>query len=122
MIGNYVEYNPDHVDEGTEIVPLEVILINGEDGTIKLDDGFENYYGEIELNPVKLTPEIFEKAGFESFGVGYLHVGTEILIHPFEAGYKLFGSEWPIGKPFFHVHQLQNLYFVLTGEELEIKL
>lgn len=26
-----------------------------------------------------------------------------------------------IGKPFYHVHQLQNLYFALTGEELKIK-
>jgi len=32
-------------------------------------------------------------------------------------GYKMFGRDTTIK----HVHQLQNLYFALTGKELELK-
>lgn len=30
--------------------------------------------------------------------------------------------EWTIGKPFKYLHQLQNVYFALEGEELTVNL
>lgn len=38
-------------------------------------------------------------------------------------GYTLFvNHEYETGEPFKYLHQLQNLYFALTGKELEINL
>lgn len=82
--------------------------------------------------PIPLTPEILEKAGFEETGEG-----EDQFFHKEE---KLFGlsRRWDIsieGKEYSHiwdgsftgrtikyVHELQNLYFALTGTELNINL
>jgi len=70
------------------------------------------------FEPIPLMPEILEKFGFEK-------------LHPYKIwsngkcglSYKEDGT-WheTIGNSFKYVHQLQNLYFALTGEELNINL
>jgi hypothetical protein len=83
-----------------------------------------------DINPIPLTPEWLGRCGFVKNGRQW--DGPEIendnsisffIIQECDmAGtYELFGSEWTLGKPFQCVHQLQNLYFALTGEELTIK-
>ena len=70
--------------------------------------------------PITLTEEILLKCGFvydDEFGLFSLHPITL---------YKQDGIFW-YGLLFDNIeikylHQLQNLYFALTGEELEIKL
>jgi hypothetical protein len=67
--------------------------------------------------PIPLTPEILVKAGFENFEDGW---------------YSLFDFTWNIYDKVLRwmgvqikchdLHQLQNLYFALTGEELNIEL
>ena len=79
-----------------------------------------------EIRPIPLTEEILMRCGAEnlinsatgrtSFDIGSLMFENE------EGGFCVFGSEWTIGKPFYYLHQLQNLYFALTGEELNIQL
>jgi hypothetical protein len=75
--------------------------------------------------PIPLTPEILEKCGFEKdnsskYG-GYLigiGEGEKIRIVNDESigwHYPLNGYRRPITN---YLHQLQNLYFALTGEEL----
>lgn len=94
------------------------------------------------LKPVPLTPEILEKCGFEVLNFNNKHFwirfpGGEIgdyRLHVFpESGNQSFWhlsfSDNISGKQesysgkikFRYLHQLQNLYFALTGEELEIK-
>ena len=79
-----------------------------------------------EIRPIPLTEEILMRCGAEnlinsatgrtSFDIGSLMFENE------EGGFCVFGSEWTIGKPFYYLHQLQNLYFALTGHELNVNL
>ena len=62
-VGNWITYNPLSVDEGTEIVPLQISCVDKEVGVI-LDDGFTNCYTWDEILPIPLTPEILEKCGW----------------------------------------------------------
>jgi hypothetical protein len=81
-----------------------------------------------EINPIPLSPEILEKFGFgkdisSQYG-GYLikvKEGESIRIVNDES----IGWHWPMNgynRPITnYVHQLQNLIFALTGEELTYK-
>jgi hypothetical protein len=79
--------------------------------------------------PIPLTPEILQKAGFIS-GRKYVFQSYEM-----EAYFELDGDVVKlfcqpndphytddIAKPIQYVHQLQNLYFAITGVELSIEL
>lgn len=99
--------------------------------TIQGLDGYANQYTGIEL-----TPEILEKCGFEvdKDNIYYLEIWTKG--HPSAR----FIIEWKEGVGFMfrsryqeyneclkfrilkYLHQLQNIYHSLTGEELEIRL
>lgn len=73
------------------------------------------------LHPIPLTPEILEKAGFKYDTVCYYRNGVHI--GSFKDG--LYFTCSPISKDSVEIkylHQLQNLYFALAGEELEINL
>lgn len=80
-----------------------------------------------DLNRVLLTPEILEKCGFKnrSQTTDYLFEHPKLML----AGTmkRFFPSVWGesgpdgYGNEIKFLHQLQNLYFALTGEELQIK-
>lgn len=94
-------------------------------------------YGD-DYFPIKLTPEILEKCGFESRTVTVkdrygentsnhfdieLEGGNNIfLLEQNVDGVKFFIFESPVTVYVRYLHQLQNLYFALTGEELTVKL
>lgn len=99
-----------------------------------LEDGVRVKYwscGETEIisfnkcMPIPLNSEILEKAGFERMQLAtykrwckyhptfYLQLSKGYY---YVVGYK----HYPNGIKY--LHQLQNLYFALTGEELEIKM
>ena len=84
------------------------------------------------VTPIELTPEILEKAGFIMKDEGYLlTLDTVVEINQICIEYDwsvsigdvnangFFASNIGICK---YVHQLQNIIFALTGEELIIKL
>ncbi len=99
---------------------------NGNPVTVEhyfLQDSFADF------DPIPITPEILEKCGFENFAFEYIH----------ESGVSLEnmrGNDGPGQPDYFylsfvfknasveikHLHQLQNLYFALTGEELKVNL
>ena len=70
-----------------------------------------------KLEPIELTEEWFIKFGFEEEIDGYslnpLTIGKYWIRHNFQQ--LITTSELK------YVHQLQNLYFALTGNELKIK-
>lgn len=71
--------------------------------------------------PLKLTDNLLLKNGFSQYGTIFESEGISLTKR--ENGYCLSeGSEYLIGNDFEFVHQLQNLYFVLTGNELTLKL
>lgn len=89
-------------------------------------DSIEPIIGEYEwdenlFNPIPLTPEILEKCGFETIGKPPFYSmrlpvnGLDELCWYSQDGFiRYLGIK--------HLHQLQNLYFALTGNELEVKL
>ena len=76
----------------------------------------------VDYMPIPLTPEILEGAGFKN---GDKRLSRQMVL------------AWSFGKEFWvenndgdtileikceYLHQLQNLYFALTGEELNIEI
>lgn len=104
----------------------------------KDSDGFSGYYvvfrnGSFKssissdlIQPIVLTPEILEKCGFDydaSYEVPKVQKGNFILWDGFDGSFSAnFGGLTRLDVYVIHLHQLQNLYFALTGEELEVKL
>ena len=136
-IGNYVSRDG------------EVDVINGiwcEIGESGLDDfyiqaGNKLDYPIDDIQPIPITEEWLKRIGFalrfdfdKSHGIYYnkLREDTEdmLTLRPYYMGGFLWGhsenpDEFPIemGNPIGveHVHQLQNLYFALTGSDLKIQ-
>lgn len=84
------------------------------------------------MNPIPLTPELLLKCGFKSAwsDTHFTHYNFNALrismcikksegICKTELGVFYYLSHGPQYK---HLHQLQNLYFALTGEELIVNL
>jgi hypothetical protein len=88
---------------------------------------------EDHVEGIPLTPEILEKCGFVKEGdFYYLRIEAQDLG---KAGIRYMETRtdggWcylcgidggRIGTAIWHLHQLQNLYFALTGEELNYQL
>lgn len=94
------------------------------------EEGGQGFMRITGVEPIPLSPEWLNKFGLTKngnqwdgpdietdSGVSYFIIQEGKKLGTFE----LFGSEWTLGKPFQFVHQLQNQYFALAGEELTIK-
>ena len=122
-IGNWVKYDSQyHV--------VTSIHRGGNVSVRLLDENFPSETtGITKIQPIPLTEEWLVKFGFNvikhvmakiALTEGWLEIETDFSygIIPNEEAYS-FGHWWS-GK-LKYVHQLQNLYFALTGEELKIK-
>lgn len=95
----------------------------------------KNPYDYHLVKPIPLTEEWLKKFGFKlEYGKYYSKcvqngVGRFVIENAYNLPCVLFVNEnepngvgcQTIGKSIVYVHELQNLYFALTGEELEIK-
>jgi len=77
-------------------------------------------YPDTSYYPIPLTFEILEKAGFE-LQIGMMSWEKEGVIICYETIANFFRL-YPMTNRINYVHQLQNLYYALTGEELEVNL
>lgn len=94
-----------------EIVDVDwLVMKHMEDGNIQ-----SAYTPDMPVyEPILITPEILEACGFEKCSCdGYKHHGLHISKNDKEELYYR-------GIILKSLHQLQNLYFTLTGEELTI--
>jgi len=112
-IGNWMNFDTDR-----GIVPMQIESIRKD----KVSSGFEvSYYDDERCQPISLTNEIMLKAGWkelEPWAKGNLRLdGESRLIVIDNTGYGII-----VARNIKYVHQLQNHYFALTGEELEFKL
>lgn len=81
----------------------------------------------IDFVPIKLTEEILLKCGFVE---STIRTDFKLKLSICDINlYCRFNTEWYFelegiyfGATPKHLHQLQNLYFALTGKELEVKL
>ena len=123
-IGNLVNFR-NRKTTGRSLYPYQIVFTDFKSVIFK--DG-EFVFKEERLEPIPLTPDILEKAGFENrsnstdfaFKYGeFIIGGTMSRLFPSihgESRLEAYGNE------IFYLHQLQNLYFALTGEELTINL
>ena len=146
-IGNFILWNPKLTNPITTLVPLpievsaifqnKIIYVSPsseyrvepfEDDLLQKDIAYKKIE---ELEPIPLTPEILKKSGFvtadykiDVIAWGYkdkflisqngVSVAEQPIIFEWDNGVHDTATE------IRHLHQLQNLYFFLTGEELEI--
>lgn len=84
--------------------------------------------GYVNLKPIPLTEEWLKKFGFEKkTGIYRKSFNEKVIGIGLDGSYGLYDNEndWKIGSSFcgnnriIFVHQLQNLYFALTNEELK---
>lgn len=130
-IGNYILFREFYLEVMEKVVEITEERIN-----IMFDDKQISILHK-DVNPIHLTEEILFKCGFsKKYEQYYLIIHMGVAGHPimieFEIiGKDIFGSLWigawddytkAICLDIEHLHQLQNLYFALTGEELDVKL
>ena len=75
------------------------------------------------IQPISLTEETLLKSGFRKSKSGmYLFDKFSFDLSDFEFGVESDYYYLTISENIKYLHQLQNLYFALTGQELEINL
>jgi hypothetical protein len=107
-IGNLVQYTND-----------ERVFVNliGKTLEVTAADILSIYNDNIPVEPILLTEQWIEKFGFSKHSGGYLSNNETIELT----------FDFLVWKPnikrlkILYVHQLQNLYFAITGEELILK-
>jgi hypothetical protein len=125
-IGNWVN----EFGKPKQIHSVDILYLEGED-----DTDFGDMY-----EPIPLTPEILEKCGLKQYEnfieikgqtIGVIFPVIEIHKEDWEPEYQAGTYVYSgLGDPesygfkvkIEYLHQLQNLYFALTGEELQINL
>lgn len=115
-IGNWVQNKSEYI----RVVDFDSVGVNRRMG---------GYLDTLDrITPIPLTPEILEKAGFEyeydQMGVTYRN-GQLAMFYDGEGFGRNFGmnaEEERMDVNVKYLHQLQNLYFCLCGEELKIHL
>lgn len=120
-LGNYVAVK----NHGEEVIG-KVFAIN--ENLISVDGGNNNYDYHL-LEPIPLSEEILLKCGFENFGYGIFDIPLNNSCDKsfsIQDGFCFLAGENSDcvfnTKKVEHLHQLQNLYFAITGKELEVNL
>lgn len=115
-IGNYIQLRNKFVMAGG-IPNIHKLLIPGEQYAVEVE----------EFVPIPLTEDLLLKCGFKKINhiSGYSFFSMErkksgVNIDIYEA-YSTIGGNTSVPHIQF-LHQLQNLYFALTGKELEVTL
>jgi len=111
-IGNYVlrdSYYPIQVES---IIDYGINLRGGDSYGVYADEKLE------DIKPIPLTEEWLLKFGFTKYSYGFQN---KILIrHPHKDCYEIRISDNLGYLDIKYVHQLQNLYFALTHQELTL--
>lgn len=101
-IGNWLIYSPD--ETWSEVIEV-------------LESDF-HYSVYKDFEPIPLTEEWLKRFGFEKDATDWWYIGESIGLKRYnDETFKAYVPNVDVK----HVHQLQNLYFALTGEELELK-
>jgi hypothetical protein len=119
-IGNWYQNNK---GEYQQITPR---FFSSLAGGLSWEDQKAAGYSELSgyFHPIPLSPEILEKCGFEKDYNGYRlkdHMGLSFSVTKHGDFLACFRDK-SLGVIVKHLHQLQNLFFALTGEELQINL
>ena len=129
-LGNLVKINNSRAWPDLKDIPLTVIELSTEmdeyekelfpksKGTITLQGEKETYNQFSQfISPIELTEEWLLKFGFEKVNYTFWVKGLAVHNHDIVSFYMLYEQNRTYIK---YVHQLQNLYHSLCGEELKI--
>ena len=115
-IGNYVLLNTNHSD--SEVFQMEAV------------DIYKLYESDCyDISPIPLTPEVLEACGFER--EPFISALYQNFIRNGSGDYdgyclSLRYPNYPVylscGTKFNFLHQLQNIYYALTSQELQIDI
>ncbi|PHJ53858.1 hypothetical protein VF04_35015 [Nostoc linckia z7] len=109
----------------------EVVSLNKYGILVVERNGVEVQLTNNDIDPIPITPEILEKAGFvrtyeskyrirfDADELGHPEIGVELNITNGSITFR-YNSETNAQCKF--LHQLQNIYWCLAGKELEINL
>lgn len=95
---------------------------------LKIIDADVLKYASDNCEPIPLTPEILEKCGFKNGRENEMWIGLpnhQHLVYDLEQMIVIIEGVSLTFVPYIQplqLHQLQNLYFALTGEELQVNL
>lgn len=119
-IGNLV-YTDRMIDN--ELVVVNTISYNPDKKDYLLSISHFPYLTISQCKPIPLTEEWLVRFGFELYGEKEYHGNGSYPILVWDDGFWLDDNETGTinDKPILYVHQLQNIHFVLTGEELVCK-
>lgn len=123
-IGNYVR-----AGDTPHARRVESLFSSLRRARLRSDRGDSSTFSEDEMIPIEITEEWLLKLGFrlmDSDGYEYTqYKNKDWRFYVFKAdnydGYLLVDGMVTITDRVKHVHQLQNLYFALSGEELTLK-
>lgn len=107
----------------------QVMAIDAINDKVYLNIPRNNWHDISKLKPIPLTEDILVKLGFEIDSVDrpILHADYKVInpiTHDYMIELKNVGTGWFYRNGYFkidYVHQFQNLYFALCGEELTFK-
>lgn len=118
-VGNWI--NIPECAINTKVKTIDTQRFAVERDNIDLSPG-ENVFFYKSANPISLTPEILEKCGFEAnkyndeFKYGLLLLDCE---YTDKGEFNVVFNDCKLPLALKYLHQLQNLYYALTGEELK---
>jgi hypothetical protein len=122
-IGNWVYFSYIHTKK-VKTRPCRVLEIDNIGSLVK-DGGVDLHlqFHSDSIQPLPLSAEILLKVGFRQAGTHFI-----LSIGDVKAKFRFFDQkvyaelgDIYLGDHISYVHQLQNLYFSLTGTELDIK-
>lgn len=118
-VGNYVTDGKNGISKISELRNYK-----GRIGYTPLD--FNNYvFTGNEIYPIPLNEEWLLRFGFRQDGEGWFWLRRKDDITVLGYSYNIYGKFFELCEiripNIIYVHQLQNLYFALTGEELTLK-
>ena len=126
-IGNYVIVKNYNSKYWNKIGTIEAFTRNAE--YISLDINQNSAFYLKDIQPIPLTEEILLKCGFEKsndldkfYHLELLNKWTRIYFNPKHKVCTLSINQHDSLIRIQYLHQLQNLYFALTNEELTIQL
>ncbi len=124
-VGNIIKYKKGHISKviGTYSNDKQIVEVVGVDGDY-INGVYEcdNFYG------IEITDKILENLGFYlDYDGGYYRSYRKndndncdrFNVHLDSAGCSYYISDFGAFKQMKYIHELQNLYFILTGCELQ---